>query len=92
MISEDYGENGLKVWLGNDSDQENVEIYECPDNASLVGTKYATIQQALDQCSLNAGDNVTKIRLLNDYTNFAVNTIKKGQNVVVDQNSYNLYN
>ena len=92
VISENYGDNGLKVWLDNNSNKELVEIYECPDNQSLVGTKYASIQAALDECSTTAGDNVTKIRLLDNYNNFEVNTIKKGQNVIVDQNSYNLYN
>ncbi len=92
VVSEDYGERGLKVWLGDNSSQENVEIYECPDNQSLVGTKYSTIQKALDQCSTDAGDNVTKIRLLKDYSNFEINTIKKGQNVIIDQDAYILWN
>ncbi|MBP3502173.1 MAG: Cna B-type domain-containing protein, partial [Clostridia bacterium] len=60
--------------------------------AEIVGgEKYTTVQDAIDACSIEAGETKTTINLLKDISTGRTMTIKEGQNITIDSCENDVY-
>lgn len=80
LVSEIMEDNLEKITLGE------------PEPVAKIGENtYSTLQQAINSCSTEAGDNVTTIEILRDFNMANQAVISEGQNIKIDLNNKNMY-
>ena len=78
--------------MSNDGYEELVLGTEEDYVAEIVGgQQYKTLQEAIDVCNENAGDEITTVRLLKSQNIERTITVKEGQNIALDINGKNVY-